>query len=206
RVARPACAPVGGGTFLRALENGGQATSAWIRDSHANLHATKITSWKQPGEPDGTARSHVLVQAPTEIVWENAGPFDLIVRSVDEQLVFENVPTVNRTYLTITNFQFENASVRFSGSCPVDAEREYTVGLFVDGDLSASCAITSRSASFSGTILLDRCHLDGCPHQLELRELPYMSLLASSCQITPLQMTPWNALQTYARPPLDGAL
>ena len=205
-VARPACVPVGGGTFLVALENGGQATSAWIRDSHANLHATKITSWEQPGEPDGTARSHVLVQAPTEIVWENAGPFDLIVRSVDEQLVFENVPAVNRTYLTITNFQFENASVRFSGSCPVDAEREYTVGLFVDGDLSASCAITSRSASFSGTILLDRCHLDGCPHQLELRELPYMSLLASSCQITPLQMTPWNALQTYARPPLDGAL
>src|SRR5205085_6715976 len=28
-VARPACVPVGGGTFLVALENGGQATSAW---------------------------------------------------------------------------------------------------------------------------------------------------------------------------------
>jgi len=201
----PACVPVGGGAFLVTLEQE-QTTSAWIRDSHANLHEAKITSWEEPGKPDGAAVIQLLIQAPEEVLSEKVGPLDLIVRSGQEQLVFENVPAGNRTTLTITGFQFDNASVSFAGSCPGNAEHEYGIGLFVDGDLSASCLVTSRGDSFSGTIVLDRCHLDGRPHQLELRELPYMSLLASSCQITPLHMTPWNALQTYARPPLDGTL
>jgi len=204
-VSIPACVHIGGGAFLVVLEQE-QMTSAWVRDSHANLHEAKITRWEEPRKADGTAVVQLLIQAPEAIVSEKIGALDLIVRSAQEQLLFEDVPTGNRTSLTITGFQFDNASVSFTGSCGANAEREYGVGLFVDGDLSASCVVASRGGSFSGTIVLDRCHLDGRPHQLELRELPYMSLLASVCQITPLHMTPWNALQTYARPPLDGTL
>jgi len=202
---RPACMAVGGGVFLVAMD-GGAASSAWIRDSHANLHEAKITPWEPDGEPDGGAAVQVLIHAPQEIAAENTGPLDLIVRSGQEQLVFEGVTTGNRTPLMVTTFRFEDAAVFFSGTSAGEGEREYAIGLFVDGELSASCAVRTRSDSFSGTVVLDRCHLDGNPHQLELRQLPYMSLLASSCHITPLHMTPWNALQTYARPPLDGSL
>lgn len=201
-VTGPACVPVGGGAFLVSLE-GQHETSAWIRDAHANLHEAKVTFW---GGAGALSAAQVLIQAPGQTLWEAAGPVDLIVHCGQEQLVFEKVPMENRTDLTVTRFEFGNAGVSFSGKCPGGAEREYGFGLFVDGDLSASCAVMPHGDSFSGAIVLDRCHLDGRSHQLELRELPYMALLASSCQITPLHMTPWNALQTYARPPLDGTL
>ena len=204
-VSRPACVPVGGGAFLVALDRE-YASSAWLRDAHGNLHEAKITPWEPDDEPDGTVAVQVLIQGPQEITPENVGPFDLIVQSGPEQLVFERVSAGNRTALTIVSFEFEYASVSFSGNCPRDVEREYVIGLFVDGELSASCAVMGRGELFSGIVVLDRRHLDGRPHQLELRQLPYMSLLASSWQITPLHMTPWNALQTYARPPLDGTL
>lgn len=202
--ARPACIAVGGGAFLVALEKE-RASSAWIRDAHANLHEAKITTWAN-GEAEGSADVQVLIQGPQEIAAEDIGPLDLIVRSGQEQLVFEGVTAGNRTPLTITTFSFEDAAVVFSGNAPGDSERECAIGLFVDGELSASCAVRTHSDSFSGAMVLDRRHLDGNHHQLELRLLPYMSLLVSSYHITPLHVTPWNALQTYARPPLDGTL
>src|SRR4029077_2413229 len=107
------------------------------------------------------------------------------------------------TSLTIGSFQFENGRVGFSGICNDATRGEYSVGLFVDCDLSASCVVSPRDGAFSGAIVLDRSHLDGRAHQLELRELPYMAVLAAACHTTPLHMTPWNALQLYARPPLD---
>lgn len=200
----PACMPVGGGAFLVALENE-SASRVWFRDTHGNLHGAGFTSWEWAGEHDGSAALQILIQAPQELLFDNVGPLDLIVQCGQEQLVFEGVPAGNHSSFAITKFDFENTGVSFSGTCTGSAARERVLGLFVDGELSASCAVRCGE-SFSGTILLDRCHLDGRSHQLELRELPYMSVLASSFQITPFHMTPWNALQTYARPPLDGTL
>ncbi|HEX3431055.1 MAG TPA: glycosyltransferase [Rhizomicrobium sp.] len=202
---RPACVPIGGGAFLVALDKQ-QADNAWLRDSYSNLHEAKITVWEGDSGLDRAGAAQLLVQAPSDLMYENPSALDLVVRSGEEQLVFENVPIENLSSLTITSFEFVNACVSFSGTCTGSPENEYSVGLFVDGDLSATGTIAAKGSSFSGTILLDRCHLDGRPHQLELRQLPYLSLLASSCQVTPLHTTPWNALQTYARPPLDGTL
>src|SRR5215469_16627357 len=75
-VAGPACVPVGGGAFLVAMEKG-QARCAWVRDSHANLHEAKITCWEEPGRPDGACALRMLIQAPQELVWDNAEPLDL---------------------------------------------------------------------------------------------------------------------------------
>ena len=205
-VPRPACVAIGGGAFLVTLGTGHTAARASIRDSYANLHDATVTAWAKPGHSDENTAVELLIQAPVGVISGEAGPFDLIVISSDEQLVFENIVMENRTPMTIRSFQFENGSVAFSGDCNGESQREYSIGLFVDGDLSASCAITPRDGAFSGAIVLDRSHLDGRAHQLELRELPFMALLAASCHITPLHITPWNALQVYARPPLDGTL
>lgn len=200
----PACVAAGGGTFVLALEKA-EEVYAWVRDSHANLHEAKVTTWDAPGAAGGTG-VQILVQAPAEIIAGTAQSIDLIVRSGDQQHVFKDVPIENRSSLKVLSFEFGNACVTFSGSGEENGERKHSLGLFVDGELSAACTVISRGGHFSGAIVLDRSHLDGRPHQLDLRELPSMSLLASSCQISPLHMTPWNSLQSYARPPLDGAL
>jgi GT2 family glycosyltransferase len=204
-VARPACVAIGGGAFLVTLETRNTAARASIRDSRSNLHEATVTAWAEAGHSTENTAIELLIQAPAELISGEAGPFDLIVVSGGEQLLFENIAMENRTPLLITSFQPENACVVFSGSCS-EAQTEFSVGLFVDGDLSASCALSPRDGSFSGAILLDRSHIDGRAHQLELRELPYMAVLAAACHITPLHITPWNALQVYARPPLDGTL
>jgi GT2 family glycosyltransferase len=183
----------------------GHAATAWFSDAHSNLHEAMVSAWGGAGDNGASTPVRLLIQAPPELASGGAGALDLVVRTADEQLVFHNVPIDNRSALTINSFQFEDARVSFAGSC-AGVPGDYSVGLFVDGELSASCAVTAKGGSFSGTILLGRSHLDGRPHQLELRELPYMAVLAASSHITPHHMTPWNALQVHARPPLDGTL
>jgi GT2 family glycosyltransferase len=200
----PVCLPIGGGTFLVSIESR-LPTSAWVSDSHANLHEAIVTAWETAGDADAIRSVRLLIQAPPEIASGDGGSLDLVIRSAEEQVIFQNVPIENRSALAISAFRLENACVSFTGSCS-GSPHDYSVGLFVDGDLSASCTVTAKGGTFSGTILLDRCHLDGRPHQLELRELPYMAVLAAACHITPLHMTPWSALQVHARPPLDGTL
>ena len=202
--AKPACVAIGGGAYLVTLDSH-SSVRASIRDSHSNLHEATVAVLEAliPAED---ASVELLIQAPAEITSGATGPLDLILLSGAEQLVFENVAAENRTSLTISSFQFENGSVSFSGNCSDGTQREYSVGLFVDGNLSASCVMSQRDGVVSGAIVLDRSHLDGRAHQLELRELPYMAVLAASCHIAPFHITPWNALQLYARPPLDGTL
>ena len=131
---------------------------------------------------------------------------DVVLRTPDQQVVFERINLETSASIQIRDFRFENRCVMFTGECGVAESAALSLGLFVDGELSASCALSPEGTAFAATMILDHMHLDGRPHLLELRETVRMNILATLYQILPLHITPWQALQTYARPPLDGTL
>ncbi|MGH6878832.1 MAG: hypothetical protein ACREHV_15840, partial [Rhizomicrobium sp.] len=205
--ALPACASAGGGVIIISVGRGAMP-SVFLRDSFGNLHRAALIDQhllhSAAGEPTGT---RLVVQTPAELLGNGVAALDVVLRTADEQVVFGNVPIETAaTSVTLHSIRFENSCVSFSGGCAGGKPRRFGLGLFVDGALSASCTIMPDGPDFSGVIALDHMHLDGRSHLLELRETSGMSILASLYQLLPLHITPWNALQTYARPPLDGTL
>jgi GT2 family glycosyltransferase len=150
--------------------------------------------------------TRLLVQAPAELLDGPAPAVDVLLRTPDEQVVFESVRLGTSTSTRIKDFRFENSCVMFSGERSTVDPAALSLGLFVDGELSASCTLSAEGPTFVATMTLDHAHLDGRAHMLELRESAGMNILATLYQILPLHITPWQALQAYARPPLDGTL
>ncbi|HWY14771.1 MAG TPA: glycosyltransferase [Rhizomicrobium sp.] len=207
-LALPACVSIDGGAIAIALATRtAEMPSVYLRDRFANLHSASVIDWhplsSASGEPLGTC---LVVQAPSELMELEATEIDVLLRDHGEQLVFENISIEMRRPVVIHDVQFVNGCVTFSGECADSAPTAFTLGLFVDGALSACCTLSLAGISFSSTIAPDRLHMDGRPHLLELRELPRMSVLASIYRVLPLHLTPWDALQKHARPPLDGTL
>lgn len=202
----PACAPAGGGTIALSIE-GATVPTVRLRDSSSNLHGvTVLDRHSLAAGPQGRLITRLLVQAPAELLDGGATAFDVVLRTPNEQVVFGNVPLGTSASLRIRDFRFENSCVMFSGERGAAETAALSLGLFVDGELSASCTVSPEGTNFSATITLDHVHLDGCAHVLELRDIAGMNILATLYQILPLHITPWQALQAYARPPLDGTL
>ncbi|HEX3663873.1 MAG TPA: glycosyltransferase [Rhizomicrobium sp.] len=202
----PACTPLGGGTIAIAVD-GAAIPDIQLRDSLSNLYGvTVLDRHSEASGPDGRITTQLLVQAPRELVNHSTASFELLLRTQNEQIVFENIRLETAVAVNIRDFRFENSCVVFSGEWQGGEPAGMFLGLFVDGELSASCTLSPRGETFSATMAVDHTHLDGHAHILELRETVGMSILATLYQILPLHITSWQALQAHARPPLDGAL
>ncbi len=198
------CIPAGGGTFVVALDQAVVGAPAiLVRDAHGNLHGGRIVEV-------GAAALDALSPGTTRLVFHapdacHFDTVDVLVGTPGAQIVFEDVPVRVAERRASATFTIENNRVNFTGTCLAGLTLD--LGLFVDGALSVSCSLAPRpDGDFSGVMILDHRHLDGRAHLIELREMPAMAILASRYEMLPLHITPWEALQTYARAPLDGTL
>lgn len=203
----PACVPLGGGAIAIAIAAHRGKPSVLFRDGYSNLHpATIIDSYSMRFPAEEAPVTCFIIETPSEIFETGLTPISVLVRTAGEQVIFEDVATEPDHSIIVRGFQFENGCATFWGKHLGGATDFISLGLFVDGDLSASCTVSPNGNRFSGAVAPDHVHFDGRVHLLELRALPQMSLLASLDQILPLHLTPWKALQAHARPPLDGTL
>jgi GT2 family glycosyltransferase/glycosyltransferase involved in cell wall biosynthesis len=196
--------PTAGGAIVLAI-SGSVPPTVHFRDSRGNLHNGRIVD-RLPFQSPGGAAIRLTVQPPRELIEGAPSAIDVVLRAPDVQTVFQSVFAASRATIHVRSFLFENSCASFAGECSGGTPRPFSLGLFVDGDLSASCTIAPEARSFAGRIVLAHTHLDGRAHVLELREVPEMALVASAYQVLPLHITPWSALQSYAGPPLDGTL
>jgi len=202
----PVCVPAGGGAIALSFESA-DAPTVQLRDGSSNLHGVAVLDRHSAvSGPEGRLITRLLIQAPSELLDGAAPAVDVVLRTSDEQVVFENVGLGPPTTLRIHDFRFENSCVTFSGERSLGDSAAISLGLFVDGELSASCTLSPEGRTFSASMILDHAHLDGRARLLELRDTAGMNVLATLYHILPLHITPWQALQTYARPPLDGTL
>jgi GT2 family glycosyltransferase len=154
----------------------------------------------------GVDLTQVLLEAPKELFEGREARTDLCVQFGAEQLVIHDLFMENRPVIEITSFALENNSVSFSGRFVGDMPDELKYGVFVDGEISSTGTIDGRDQAFGTSVVLDNKHMDGCAHRIELRSLPSMASLSSSYELLPIHITPWSALQSYARAPLDSSL
>ncbi|HEY3637429.1 MAG TPA: glycosyltransferase [Rhizomicrobium sp.] len=202
----PACAPVGGGVIALSVE-GSAVPAVHLRDAASNLYDARVLDQhSQQFGSEGRSVTRLLVEAPAELLDGQDSAVDVVVRTAEEQVVFHNVGLTSVTSVRIRDFRFENSCMAFSGERLRAETGSFSLAVFVDGEISASSTLSPEGAEFSATMLLDHGHLDGRAHMIELREMPGMSVVAVIHQMLPLHMTPWQALQAYARPPLDGTL
>ncbi|HEY1613356.1 MAG TPA: glycosyltransferase [Rhizomicrobium sp.] len=200
-----ACAPIAPGVFMVALEHALENPPViCVRDDAGNLHEGRIVE-SEPADFQASSfgTTQFVFHASPEL--SQSASVDVLLHTSVQQVVFEGVdgrppPTSARADITI-----ENNRVRFEGRN--DGNQQLGLSIFVDGKLSLSCMIAPRpDGAFSGAMVLDHRYLDGRPHLIELRQMPDMAVLASRYEMLSLHLTPWDALQTYARGPLDGTL
>ncbi len=201
----PACAAAGGGTIALSVE-GAAVPNVQLRDGSSNLYGVTILDRQTlVSGPEGRLVTRLLAQAPTELLDGTGAAFDVVLRTPSEQVVFGNVHLQTSSPISIWDFRFENSCVMFSGA------RNVGDSSALSRWVSSSTANSAPHASVPGRRDLPRQRDDSGPrdrakHLLELRETAAMNVLATLYQILPLHITPWQALQTYARPPLDGSL
>jgi GT2 family glycosyltransferase len=167
------------------------------------LSAVLLGRARSQGSVDLT---QATLECPTELFEGRRAEADLFVRFGAEQAVVENISMENRPVIEIASFSLDNNSVSFSGRFVGEHPDELKFGIFVDDDLSATGVLDSPDYSFGASVLLDNKHMDGGAHRIDLRRLPELTRLHGSYEILPLHITPWAALQGYARPPLDATL
>jgi GT2 family glycosyltransferase/glycosyltransferase involved in cell wall biosynthesis len=219
----PECVALGGGILAVSLPSV-SATAARVRISNRygmtyscrQLDRIERTHHHAPlASPDGSlsagdavplASVQLVVQAPSELCENMAGKIDVYVEGGTEPVVFKDMVLENSSAVSVTNLSIENNLLQFSGSVARQGLTDLNLGLFVDGTLAGSSIFPLSGRRLFGSVLIDDRFLDGAGHLLELRELPGMALAASSYELLPLHITPWQALQTYARAPLDGTL
>lgn len=203
----PACEYVGGGSIVVWLDQQALTPVVYVRDAFSNLHEAAIVDRQDIAAAAGErAGTRLIVAAPQEIVQDGSSTVDIVVHAGDEQLVFDKLRLDRKSSVSITDFHFTNSLVRFSGDVASGTSPSILLGLFVDGVLGASCRISLEESRFSGALTIDHSFLDGRAHVMEIRELPGMLSLAHIYEVLPQYLTPWSALQRYARPPLDGSL
>jgi GT2 family glycosyltransferase/glycosyltransferase involved in cell wall biosynthesis len=201
----PCCEHIGGGALSVSLDRPATEAAIYVRDEFLTLHHAQIEDRRELASETGeSARTQLLVLVPPELA--KAATVDVVTRTGDEELVFAGVRIGCAPSLVVTSFRFENSVVRFSGKRLRDSSENIVLGLFIDGSLGGTCTIDLADTPISGALAIDHSFFDGCAHLLELRELSGSLILAHVYEILPLYLTPWSALQQYARPPLDGAL
>jgi UDP-N-acetylmuramyl pentapeptide phosphotransferase/UDP-N-acetylglucosamine-1-phosphate transferase/GT2 family glycosyltransferase len=215
----------GGIIALSFLSMPGQTASFSLRDQFGNMHATKpldirveplndpIMSDTLPADMQEHVKSggsleltQVVLEAPTELLDGRSGKAAIHARFGADQVIIPDVIMENGRNVEITSFALENNSVSFSGQFKRKQPGALKLGLYIDGALSTQREFKLADNGFRGSFLIDDRHLDGAVHQIELRLLPEMTLLASTYELVPMQITPWAVLQFHARPPMDASL
>jgi GT2 family glycosyltransferase/glycosyltransferase involved in cell wall biosynthesis len=92
-------------------------------------------------------------------------------------------------------------AVRFEGETPFP-DTAITLSIYVDAELSARSEFPIIDGKFLGALSINSRHLDGLPHAVELRATQENIPLKLWMEILPSFVTPWDALQKYARMPL----
>jgi len=209
----PECLALGGGIFAIALPAGSGPARVSVRDRFNVSHdCRQIGEIRHDGrqaahdELAGDGAVQFVLQAPAETFSPVATKVDVTVARGDETLVFEKITLGNASAATISSMSVENSLLNFSGSVLHALERDLHVGVLIDAVLATSLLLPRQAGKFVGSVILDANYLDGASHDLELRELPAMSLLASTRAFLPLHITPWSALQAYSGEPFDGTL
>ncbi|MGD0192661.1 MAG: glycosyltransferase [Rhizomicrobium sp.] len=221
----PECRNLGGGLFAIALPQPQDGRpDVIIFDgfgvAHAARHIDRIEAQnsyepaagavgESPLEtpPESSSQTvRIVVQAPPELFGTMKADVEVRIQDISAPLVFRDVQIDNTPDVSVSQITVENNLVMFSGTAEHAGGGNVKLGLFVDGHLSSAIDLGTHATRLNGAIFVDPQHLDGAIHLLELRELPRMSLLASSYEFLPMHVTPWDALQNYARAPLDGTL
>ena len=96
----------------------------------------------------------------------------------------------------------ENRDVLFRGVKAPDNYDDVNIGIFIDGELSVEGTITDLG-NFEGRLSMSARHLDGRPHAIEIRLLEGQFCLARTFGIVSSYLTPWEALQEYAKGPFS---
>jgi GT2 family glycosyltransferase/glycosyltransferase involved in cell wall biosynthesis len=221
----PECRALGGGMLAITLSNLGHSDlSVTLRDRFGVIHPVRQierierngavekklpSQFTTSGADNGSSTDdavQIIFQAPPELL--ESMPAEVSVHMCDAagQWVFDDIKLENSSTTVVATASIENNVIMFSGIADGGSVASLRLGLFVDGELSASTTLRLAGRSFSGAILIDPRHLDGAAHYLELRELPEMTVLISMYEHLQLYVTPWEALQTYAQAPLDGTL
>jgi GT2 family glycosyltransferase len=95
----------------------------------------------------------------------------------------------------------DSGVIRFEGETPFP-DPTIAMSIYVDGEQSSQGVFPTLGGKFLGTLPIGRKHLDGLPHAIELRATPENILLKLWMEVLPSFVTPWDALQRYARMPL----
>jgi GT2 family glycosyltransferase/glycosyltransferase involved in cell wall biosynthesis len=214
-------AKAGGIVFVSCGEHPPERVSVLMADRHGNLHQPRILAVRLVGISDADRRSakvdemtpakprkmaQLVAQVPSELFEKGRAVLDVNVATPAGELNFPDVVFESASGIAVDKFAPGNDKVLVSGFVTRRETRSVQLGAFVDGMLAGSGTLPVTNGQFLGYLPIDRRHLDGAAHFLELRELPNLQVLASSYEILPLHITPWTALQGYAQPPLDGTL
>lgn len=218
----PECRALGNGIFTVSLAlASGENPDVSLRDAGGMFHAVRQIGRIVRAAPPASVPAHIgsgtaaedrkapdwhtvqlVLQAPAGLAGIDKA--DVHVRGVSPALTFKNVALRNSARIEIRKFSLDRNLVQFQGNAR--GRHELALGLFVDDHFSASALVRTRGTAFAGSFILDERHFDGTLHRLELRDLSHLGVLASIQEPLPLHQTPWNALQTHARAPLDGTL
>jgi UDP-N-acetylmuramyl pentapeptide phosphotransferase/UDP-N-acetylglucosamine-1-phosphate transferase/GT2 family glycosyltransferase len=215
----------GGIIALSFLSVPGQTASFSLRDQFGNMHAAKpleikveafndpLMSETLPADMQAHVKSggsveltQVVLEAPAELLDGKSGKAAVHARFGADQVIIPDVIMENGRNVEITSFTLENNNVSFAGQFKRKPPSAAKFGLYIDGTLSNQREISIAGNAFRGSILIDDKHLDGAVHQIELRLLPEMTILAGTYELVPMQITPWAILQYHARPPLNASL
>ena len=221
----PECRPLGGGMLAITIADVALTSPRIaVRDRFGIMHPAVQVDYIErrfargpvepadplmtgPPRPDSILDAiQIVVQVPPELFENVTSEVDVHVQGISDSLIFSGVALENSSGAAVSRVSVEHNLLAFSGTTDGTSANELNLGLFVDGKLSASTAVRSHGRNFSGAILIDPRHFDGAIHHMELRNLSGMALLTSTYELLPLHITPWEALQTYARAPLDGTL
>ncbi|HEY5049181.1 MAG TPA: glycosyltransferase [Rhizomicrobium sp.] len=218
----PECRSLGGGMLAISLADSScEARDVLIRDGFGVTHtARRIQTIERrfEGAAVSPAPAHasgsdsqigavqIIVQAPSELFEHTTTEVEVQVRDYPDLPVFDGIKLQNASRVGTATISLQNSLILFSGVIEGSFANELKLGLFVDGELSASTELRPPGRRLTGAMRLDPRHLDGAIHYLALRDLSNMAVIASIYEFLPMHVTPWEALQTYARAPLDGTL
>lgn len=143
------------------------------------------------------------VPVPPDLLRGRREPVTLGIGIEGETMRVSDIDVNWNLPLEISACWVENADVLFRGVSTGRIGAVPKVGVFIDGEFSSEREIDAGNGPFESRITLDAKHLDGRPHAIELRLMPAQFCLASAFGTVASYLTPWEALQEYAKAPFS---
>ena len=125
----------------------------------------------------------------------------LIVEAENERHQFPKMELLLDLPIILSGFLHQNGHILLHGTRLGSDAADVRLGMFVDEELSVQTTVGSDEDTFSRNLLLDPRHLDGRPHQVEIRLMPGQFSLSCAFEILPYALTPWQSVREYSRAP-----